>query len=119
MPKKYLFGWDEKGQTKNLKDEQGVAGQGNANPHSLFANHVVAQLTVGGVTMLYDPSYGIIYSGVAALDLDSIAYYGKAVPVKNKDDEVISYRIVFKVNPVGSTDLKRDNRVTTYKGEGP
>lgn len=43
----------------NISDEDGLAGQNNANPSSLFNNH---SLVVVG-TQFWDPSYGAIYSG--------------------------------------------------------
>lgn len=50
---------------------QGVAGQGNPNPASLFTNHRVAK--IGGV--YYDASAGVSHPSLAALESAAIAGY--------------------------------------------
>jgi hypothetical protein len=61
--------------TSDVTDAAGVAGQGKDDPRSIFVNHVVTQLTVGGKKVLYDPSYGLTFTDVGDLDKRSIALY--------------------------------------------
>src|SRR5262249_25044667 len=41
----------------------GVKGQGNANPLAFFRDHAVTELTINGVSTLFDPSYGTVVTG--------------------------------------------------------
>jgi hypothetical protein len=64
----------------------GIDGQGpNSNPASLFNQHVVVELTVGGTTAWYDPSYGKKYTGgtkeARELDFEDTAVAGYFVGV--------------------------------------
>jgi hypothetical protein len=47
-----------------VTDIEGIEGQGSADPSSIFNNHQFVEHSIGGVTNWYDPSYGVIYSGI-------------------------------------------------------
>src|SRR5262249_20914352 len=118
----YDYDWMNVGRFRDVQDQAGIPGQGNPDPLSIFSNHVVAQLTVGGVKKLYDPSYGIIWADVKALDNGLFDFYGtklKALVVgAGKQRE----RWVFRENPTGAAapnDLKRDTTTTQYAGARP
>lgn len=49
----YPFNWDE------VVDERGAAGQSVENPQPWFWDHVIVEITINEISMLYDPSYGI------------------------------------------------------------
>ena len=67
----YTFSPEEIAKTTGM-----LAGQNNADPLAIFVNHVVVQLTVGGVTQLYDTSYGVVYANQADFESKAIAYFG-------------------------------------------
>jgi len=58
-----------------VNDQTGVAGQGNANPNSLFGNHQVVKF--GTPPIYYDPSYGVTFASLADIDSGAIAGYVK------------------------------------------
>jgi hypothetical protein len=117
------------GSTKNISswkfqevfDEQVIAGQGNPDPHPMFENHQLVFIE----GQYYDPSYGVTFDSLQAID-DSIgAFYwiGKG-PVHepmvgldlnnngNKTDSGVRTDIVaFKKNPTG---LNLDERRTNH-----
>jgi hypothetical protein len=69
---------------KDVESMAGIDGQGpNDNPLSLFLQHVVVELTVGGTTTWYDPSYGKKYTGstkeARELDFEDTAVAGYCV----------------------------------------
>lgn len=47
----------------DVLDKPGITGQANDNPSSLFSNYQFVEMTIGGVTSWYDPSYGRVYEG--------------------------------------------------------
>jgi hypothetical protein len=49
-------------------DIEGIDGQGSLDPSSIFNNHQFVEHTIGAVTNWYDPSYGVIYSGLTEAD---------------------------------------------------
>lgn len=53
-----------------VQDQIGIAGQGNANPLSLFGSHILVE---GAGESLYDPSYGVLHNSLAALELGANA----------------------------------------------
>jgi hypothetical protein len=65
-----------------VTDDNGVPGQSNANPASLFNNH---QVVVSGEC--YDPSYGIKRASLADIDRDAIAGFYKLarIPLNEAD----------------------------------
>jgi len=98
-----------------VSDATGVAGQGNANPKSLFGNHQVVKF--GTSPLYYDPSYGLTYTSLADIDNNAVdGYYQKrAVSVNelqvgvdlNNDthitDTIVTVNAwVFKRNPTGN-----------------
>lgn len=58
--------------TEEVSDEDGLAGQGSANPSSYFNNHQIA--LIDGV--YYDPSYGVTYPSIAAIPAASFDGWG-------------------------------------------
>lgn len=67
IPKPNLFGFRLEKRYDwyyaDVKDEEGIAGQGVKDPASLFANHQFVQMEVEGRIKWYDPSYGLVYDG--------------------------------------------------------
>ena len=53
----------------------GIAGQGNPNPPSIFANHALAVVTLNGVTRFYDPSYGRTFTDLTQIDQEAMDGY--------------------------------------------
>ena len=95
-----------------VTDEDGIAGQGNSNPASLFNNH---QVMVSG--QYYDPSYGKIYASLEEIDSNSIAGFYKldVLPLNETkydldlnldgdkvDINVLTYVFLFRKNPSGN-----------------
>jgi len=106
-----------------VMETPGVAGQGNANPASLFGNHQVVKLG----TQYHDPSYGLQYSSFADIDTGAIAGYYKVTDLVldetvlhvdlnnngNQTDTAVNKLVVlFKKNPAG-------NQMVELLGEWP
>jgi hypothetical protein len=70
-----------------LDDRNSLTGQGypvtRRTPNTIFNQHALVRLEFSGKTppVLFDPSYGSVYSGpentwLAQIDLNSISFYG-------------------------------------------
>jgi VCBS repeat-containing protein len=96
----------------DVKKINGVAGQGNPNPLSMFRDHALATAVVNKKEVFYDPSYGLSYSSINSLDDDGMDYYGGPV--------FQSYRWIIRENKPaaqGGVDLRRDPNHKNYPGE--
>jgi hypothetical protein len=102
--KQYVWKWTTNDITKNA----GIAGQGNPNPLAAFINHVVAQVTVGGVTQFFDPSYGTTYASVNAFETSSVAFLGLGLPTPTAGGDV---QVVYRAQT--GTDLQRQPGLPT------
>lgn len=95
-----------------VTDDNGVAGQGNSNPASLFNNH---QVMVSGE--YYDPSYGVKRASLAEIDDNAIAgfYIFDQIPLNevdynldlNQDGDKVDIAVptavfLFRKNPAGN-----------------
>jgi hypothetical protein len=65
-----------------VQDKNGLDGQNNPNPQSLFGAHMVV-LEHQVTKKLYDPSYGNVYGDLVALEIAAIYGYS-AFDVNNK-----------------------------------
>ena len=94
-----------------VNDTSGIAGQGNANPASLFERHFVF---IGG--QYYDPSYGIQHASLQSIDDNAIDgfYLSGTYPVDEPtvdldlngdgdkvDVDIDTTVILFQKNPAG------------------
>ena len=70
----YQYNWDP-AFSEVTKTRDSVAGQNNKNPQSIFDSHVAVQLTINGITKLYDPSYGAEYADMADFQNKAIGYF--------------------------------------------
>jgi hypothetical protein len=102
-----------------VTDDNGIAGQGNPNPASLFNNH---QVMVSGE--YYDPSYGIKRASLADIDNGSIAGFYKVDQILlneaaynldlNQDGDKVdtgvpTFVFLFRKNPAGN-DLNEQSQ---------
>jgi hypothetical protein len=58
-----------------VTDSSGIAGQGNANPKSIFENHQMLKIWDGSKFTYYDPSYGATYDNLDRIDATIAGYY--------------------------------------------
>lgn len=102
-----------------VTDDNGVAGQGNPNPASLFNNH---QVMVSGE--YYDPSYGVKRASLADIDDGAISGFYKVDQVLlneavynldfNQDGDKVdtavpAFVFLFRKNPAGN-DLNEQSQ---------
>lgn len=102
-----------------VTDDNGIPGQGNPNPASLFNNH---QVVMSGE--YYDPSYGVKRATLADIDSNAIAGFYKfaQIPLNeadynldlNQDGDkmdagVLTYVFLFRKNPAGN-DLSEQSQ---------
>lgn len=112
----------------DVQDREGIEGQNNRNPASIFSNHQFVEMTVGPNVQWYDPSYGLTYAGATkddrelAFDDQAIAGYGVLVtlPVKELQVcvdlngngtllEVVSIPVLlFRKNTLGVKEIKSE-----------
>jgi hypothetical protein len=82
---------------EDLEDLEGVPGQGTSNPASIFDAHAFA--FVNG--KYYDPSYGKIYTSLAAIQSDAIYGFFRHVEYGGN-----TYGFETRLNTLVSIDIK-------------
>jgi len=67
----------------------------------------MVQITIGGVTKLFDPSYGVIHKDLDAFEKNSIAYYG--LLFQDPDPLDRKWKFAIRANPQGQQMTRLDN----------
>jgi hypothetical protein len=84
---KYIWAYENE-----IRDNEGVPGHNQLNPHSLFKRHNVAINFINNGPIdnkIYDPSYGVYYDSINDFKIDSLeGYYLILEQVNLKDYEV-------------------------------
>jgi len=83
----------EWGNVVEVSDGDGIRGQNNGNPASLFGHHLIVQKN----GTYFDPSYGLIYSNIQEFDDNLDGFY-----------KLTNVKVLFQKNPPGKQIMPLD-----------
>ena len=93
---------------EELIDQDGIPGQNNTNPRSIFRNHFFTFVKIDN--KYYDPSYGVTYDKFKDFEDTAVSHLG-AVEMGMVDGVMKYIRLNIRVNDPAVVDLFEDSTV--------